>query len=324
MSNLKKVNQDIKPLNFDIIEVNMDEHIKIMNKQEPFFKKIKKVDLLKFLKIILAMSPLSLLFIPSLSSSIAIKIVAFLISSSFGIKFIFEGANIDKKPNNKKPKDYSEDYADCETFDEMFEQTNKDLSKIRGLDDIYTEEFKEELETAEEEKAFHNFSNKKKVINIEKYFPGKKSIDINSVHDKKAEIINISDYINKQVNITNKEDVMVYAVKCIDVYSFAYKIPPITISNKEWELLFDEIYLTFQNKDILDHYFDAMIAILRRTLARGLVRKSSEINIESFFNELNLLKSYGLSDREILNINKNILLKLQNKSKIINVNFRRK
>lgn len=107
------------------------------------------------------MSPLALLFIPPLSSSIVIKIVAFLISSSVGIKFIFNATNLEGKTNTNKANNFGEDYSECETIDEMFEQTNKDLSKIRNLDDIYTEEFKEELETAEEEKAFHNFSKKK-------------------------------------------------------------------------------------------------------------------------------------------------------------------
>ena len=56
--------------------------------------------------------------------------------------------------------------------------------------------------------------------------------------------------IENDTNYLDKEETMVQVVREIDAYAIVYNLPPLEISNSQWDVFFDTIYNFFEKKGI--------------------------------------------------------------------------
>ena len=102
----------------------------------------------------------------------------------------------------------------------------------------------------------------------------------------------------------------------IDLYCDIYQLPPINISQKEWNILFNTIYeMTREIKREKD-YYKFLNIINNYTLAEALVENSEIIILEDYVKSLNYLKKYNISD-QIIEKTANKITKYIDKNKII-------
>lgn len=72
---------------------------------------------------------------------------------------------------------------------------------------------------------------------------------------------NIDDEYNERFSHNYSiDDILELLVSDLDAYSLLYKVPPIKISNVEWELLFYELGKYYHNRGIDDFYIEDMIS----------------------------------------------------------------
>lgn len=117
-------------------------------------------------------------------------------------------------------------------------------------------------------------------------------------------------------------------VKELDVYYNAYKIPPLTISNKEWDIIIEELYDSFKKKDKQKYFADYMSLFLRRVLVNGIIDKPKSIGYIEFVNSLDSILDINVFDgifnkKDISNIKKKLLLNYK-KTRVIDLNEYRK
>lgn len=124
------------------------------------------------------------------------------------------------------------------------------------------------------------------------------------------------DYEENSDLILDKEKTMIELVEQLEVYKLVYKLPIITISNKDWDKIFDVIYDLFIDKNIEELFYTYMDYLLRIVLATSLVNKQKEINKQNFIDCLHWIAYEHLNEEDI-NYIKN---KLRNKCKIIDLN----
>jgi hypothetical protein len=92
------------------------------------------------------------------------------------------------------------------------------------------------------------------------------------------------------------------------MYRIAYNLPPLSVSDKDWDIFFDTIYDMFTNKGIEKEFYNHLSVISRITFAKALVNKTKAVRINDFINNLYYLQGkYRMSDcdiskKEILNI----------------------
>ena len=97
-------------------------------------------------------------------------------------------------------------------------------------------------------------------------------------------------YIVDDVQGFNQEETMIQIVKEIDVYCTVYNIPPLNISNNEWEVFFDILYKRFCEKGIENQFYDIISEIVRITFASSLVNKTNFVSIQDIINDLSFLE----------------------------------
>lgn len=117
-------------------------------------------------------------------------------------------------------------------------------------------------------------------------------------------------------------------VKELDVYYNAYKIPPLTISNKEWDIIIEELYDSFKKKGKQKYFADYMSLFLRRVLVNGIIDKPKNIGYIEFVNGLDSILDINVFDgifnkKDISNIKKKLLLNYK-KTRVIDLNEYRK
>lgn len=147
----------------------------------------------------------------------------------------------------------------------------KDTSEVLDLDNIKFDKVEpEEYYTLEYKRA------------IENYTP--------TVKDN-LEVIDNS-YLNKEAAINQ-------VVTEIEVYTLAYRLPALDLSNATWDKLFDVLYGLFVAKEMENIYYDALSDLVRHVLAKALLDKEEVITINNFIANIDILKNYGLNDDDI-------------------------
>lgn len=147
----------------------------------------------------------------------------------------------------------------------------KDTSEIVNLDNLkFTKVDPEEYYTLEYKRV------------IENYTP--------TVEDN-LEVIDNS-FLNKEAAINQ-------VVAEIECYTQVYRLPALDLSNDTWDKLFDVLYGLFVAKKREDIYYDALSDLVRQVLAKALLDKEAVITIDNFIANIDILKSYGLSDDDI-------------------------
>ncbi len=103
-----------------------------------------------------------------------------------------------------------------------------------------------------------------------------------------------------------KEEVMIELASQYRVYAQAYKLPKFTVTNKEWELLFDTMYSRLKELSLENKLYDIMSFLQRYTFAESLINNRKEININSYLNQLSMLEKIGFSNIDINSIKEEI------------------
>ena len=104
----------------------------------------------------------------------------------------------------------------------------------------------------------------------------------------------------------NKEETMAQLVSDIyNTYCVIYNIPPLEISNQQWDTYFDILYDYFTQKGIENQFYETMSSVLSFILSSSLVHHDREITIQTFID--------GLENLIYSKIDKNDILMLQNK-----------
>lgn len=165
------------------------------------------------------------------------------------------------------------------------------IGKLKG-EDFYSEQYKSTIAFDETEEARKYREALEKQQKILKNNPNIKIID-NDTH------------------FLNKDETMVQVVKEIDAYTFAYNLPPLEISNIQWDLFFDTTYNFFEKNGIEKEFYDAMSQVGRFVFAKVLLNKKSDINIYDFIENLCCLDNEGVEKTEITSLQQEILSKLQ-------------
>jgi hypothetical protein len=111
----------------------------------------------------------------------------------------------------------------------------------------------------------------------------------------------------------NKEEIMIRIVREMGIYCKAYSLPPLIISDNDLNSFFDILYRTFTQKGKEDNFYDSISGIVRLTFAKALINKTRSIKINDFIANLHCLQapSCGMDEKEILNLQKEIVSELQ-------------
>ena len=209
-----------------------------------------------------------------------------------------------ESPNANQNNCYNNSYHDKE-------KENSDQILTKCMDENYMEEYYTELyqevvkyEETEEERKYREAVERQNL----------KNFNIHLLDRKKC--------------FLNKNETMKQIIDEIELYRVIYKLPPIIISNHQWDNFFDILYNLFLEKGVQYQFYESVAEIFRYTFARALVNKSDSININSFVENLYFLqKGYGdfninLKEKEVLKIQKEILLSLETK-KVLYLNRRK-
>ena len=98
------------------------------------------------------------------------------------------------------------------------------------------------------------------------------------------------------------DDVLEILVADLDIYECIYKVPNISIENKEWEVLFDTIGAFYKEKDLDGFFMDDMIALNKYAIARSMVYEEESISLKTYINSLKYMESNILTINNIVEI----------------------
>lgn len=115
----------------------------------------------------------------------------------------------------------------------------------------------------------------------------------------------------------DKEETMIQISNEYKTYKIAYNLPELSITNKEWEILFDTVFHKLEETSTEDKLYDYMSFLLRYVIAYSLVHKKRTISFKSFIDQIHRLEYIGLSKDNIKDIIKE-LNSYQKPSKVIN------
>jgi len=130
----------------------------------------------------------------------------------------------------------------------------------------------------------------------------------------------IDDFSLKEENTTEwitSETAINTVIKDIELLCNLYKIPSLNISDKEWDIFFDELCSEFKRRELFEEFFDTISITTRYTLAKSLVYQYKALYITDFIDSLIYInKKYNLLDieisrKDILEIQKDLIKKVK-------------
>lgn len=113
----------------------------------------------------------------------------------------------------------------------------------------------------------------------------------------------------------DKEETMIQVSDEYRVYKVVYNLPDLTITNREWEILFDTVYHKLEEKCLEDKFYDFMSSLLRYVIAYSLVNDRKAMSFYSFIEQIHHFEVFNLSKEDI----DDIVSKLNSKRKKGNV-----
>lgn len=112
-----------------------------------------------------------------------------------------------------------------------------------------------------------------------------------------------------------KDDTMKRIVYEYEIYCTAYNLPPMTITVKEWDALFEVMYNKLKEKGIENELYKYMSFLQRYTFAYALLHNQQSINIYSFLNQMHMFEKVGFTKLNIDSIISEVNQKLNTKDK---------
>ena len=114
----------------------------------------------------------------------------------------------------------------------------------------------------------------------------------------------------------SKDEVMIEVVSLLDSYKEKYKVPTVRIGNREWDILFEEVYNFYTEYD-LNYFFEQdMLMLNRLAISRSLLYNKRYLDISDYINSFNYLDSMVLTKGEKKTLNKRVDM-LCDKEKVI-------
>lgn len=142
--------------------------------------------------------------------------------------------------------------------------------------------------------------------------------------DEKGNVISLNkqdqeEYV-EEPGFLNKEETMIQVSTEYKTYKIAYNLPELSITNKEWDILFDTIYHKLEENAQVERFYNYMSFLQRYVIAYSLIHNKKKISFYSYIDQIHRLEHIGLTKEEI----KDIIAKLnQNKktARILKVDF---
>lgn len=110
--------------------------------------------------------------------------------------------------------------------------------------------------------------------------------------------------------VLGKEETMEQIVYEYDIYRKLYKLPEMSIKNREWDILFDTIYEALAEQQAENKFYKYMSFLNRYVLAASLVHQEKRITIYSYMGELSMLTKVGYQEINAKTLRKQIRDKL--------------
>lgn len=301
---------DIKSLDEELILVQLRKR----EKELP--KKIDLKDKLKLLLLIIGVSFVSGVAIVAIPSPITLYVVGGIVLTTgvtiAGVNLIKLGLDFRKRREKTMAALLAlkeSENLDKINFDEkmIFEEVNKQKLGLASEEDFYSEKMQNYIAT-EENKEESKYENVLRIQNNKS---------------------NIRLYNPKEQVSNSKDDVINKIMYELDAYCLGLILPPMEISNNEWQIYFDTLYDTFSQNGATDDYYNAVSRLCRITLSNSLVNKSEYISIKDFIDSVEYLDKkfsffdISLSKGEVTAL-QNMLNEKNNSEKIITLNISKK
>lgn len=301
---------DIKSLDEELILVQLRKR----EKELP--KKIDLKDKLKLLLLIIGVSFVSGVAIVAIPSPITLYVVGGIVLTTgvtiAGVNLIKLGLDFRKRREKTMAAllELKESgNLDKINFDEkmMFEEVKKQKLGLAREEDFYSEKMQNYIATEENKEE----SKYEKVLRIQ---------------NNKS---NIRLYNPKEQVPNSKDDVINKIMYELDAYCLGLNLPPMEISNNEWQIYFDTLYDVFSQNGATDDYYNAVSRLCRITLSNSLVNKSEFISIKDFIDSVEYLdKKFSFFDislsKDEVTALQNMLNEKINSEKIITLNISKK
>lgn len=301
---------DIKSLDEELILVQLRKR----EKELP--KKIDLKDKLKLLLLIIGVSFVSGVAIVAIPSPITLYVVGGIVLTTgvtiAGVNLIKLGLDFRKRREKTMAallELKESENLDKINFDEkmIFEEVNKQKLGLASEEDFYSEKMQNYIAT-EENKEESKYENVLRIQNNKS---------------------NIRLYNPKEQVSNSKDDVINKIMYELDAYCLGLNLPPMEISNNEWQIYFDTLYDAFSQNGAADDYYNAVSRLCRITLSNSLVNKSEYISIKDFIDSVEYLDKkfsffdISLSKGEVTAL-QNMLNEKINSEKIITLNISKK
>ncbi len=224
----KEEKKEIKTLDSEIQLVQMEKFI------DDFDNAMKK-DLKNSLKrFVLVTGPLILSLIGYLSfKNPTLLVIGTSITGIGGVVTLSKNFIKDRKSLNLNNYKSNSNIISTEQEEDVEKILQEGIGKAEG-EDFYNEKYKyaikkeESYDETEDQKKYREALEKQQ-RQINKNCPNLKIVD-------------------NDENYLDKEETMVQVVREIDAYTVAYNLPPLEISNSQWDLFFDTTYNFFKKK----------------------------------------------------------------------------
>lgn len=301
---------DIKSLDEELILVQLRK------REKELLKKIDLKDKLKLLLLIIGVSFVSGVAIVAIPSPITLYVVGGIVLTTgvtmAGVNLIKLGLDFRKRREKTMAallELKESENLDKINFDEkmIFEEVKKQKLGLASEEDFYSEKMQNYIATEENKEE----SKYEKVLRIQ---------------NNKS---NIRLYNPKEQVSNSKDDVINKIMYELDAYCLGLILPPMEISNNEWQIYFDTLYDAFSQNGATDDYYNAVSRLCRITLSNSLVNKSEYISIKDFIDSVEYLDKkfsffdISLSKGEVTAL-QNMLNEKINSEKIITLNISKK
>lgn len=116
--------------------------------------------------------------------------------------------------------------------------------------------------------------------------------------------------IDNNESFLDKKETIEEIARVIKILYSAYKIPPLKITDLEWDIFFDTTYYYFFEKGMEEKYYDLINLVVKMTLATALINNRKKIDIRDFIENLIYLENDRFRKNDIANLQNNIRAQL--------------
>lgn len=224
--------------------------------------------------------------------------------------------------NDRRLDLYNRDYEDIEN---LINKVTDYIPLYKNTRDLNAELFNLLLDYNNKVGEYYINEDKKNYLTLD--IPEKLSMDLFKkledllieleLNDKNNEVVKYRKKYKNDIVEFNKFKAMMQISKEIYAYSTAYNLPPIKITNSEWNIFFDTAYEFFKDENMEIYFYAYMDEVVKLTFATAIIDKLNVIEINDLIGNLDHLKAiynikvnhlkdemnFQLSDSKTMDIN---------------------